>query len=125
MVHEQGDSILHGCVENVITELVQPPELIQPPELPGVPEGDVMGNMVTDEPLEHRILQDHQWSFRPDRFDRLITESFVLRGVADEVRRLAGAIEGVAIEVTVPESPIGDDDVSPVGELDLEVPGVG
>ena len=37
---------------------------------------------------------------------------------------MVGAIEGVAIQVAMPEAPVGDDDVSPIGELDLAVPGV-
>src|ERR1017187_4321661 len=74
--------------------------------------------MIPDESFEHRVLKDGQGSFGPDRLDRLVAESFVLRRIADKVDGAIRAIEGIVVGVVMLESSVRDDDVAPVGELD-------
>ena len=121
MVGEHRDGPLYSSAEDVVAKLMQPSELVQPFKLFRVSQRDVVRNMVTDESFEHRVFEDGQGSSRPDRLDRLVAESFVLRRIADKVDGAIGAIEGIMVGVIVLKSSVRDDDIAPVGELDPEL----
>ena len=118
MICEHRDGPLYSSAEDVVAKLMQPSELLQPFKLFRVPQRDVVRNMVADESFEHRVFKDGQGSFRPDRLDRLVAESFVLRRIADKVNGAIGAVEGIVVGVVMLESSVRDDDIAPVGELD-------
>src|SRR5271165_4739707 len=97
---------------------MQPSELLQPIKLFCVAQRDVMRNMVADESFEYRVFKDCQGSSRPDRLDRLVAESLVLRRITNKVDRSVGAVKGIMGCVVVLESSVRDDDIAAVGELD-------
>ena len=91
----------------------------QPSQPLRVPQRHVVWNVIPDKSFEHRVFKDSQGPFGPDRLDRLVAESFVLRGVADQVDGAIGAIEGIVIEVAMLEPSVRDDHIAPIDQLDV------